>query len=433
MLKACSIKSNHLSCVIMKNIKLNVLTHLHTKASNGPASSLNEMAQSILAEVFRDIPQDLIWRECFTDADDIRQILAGERTKTAIDILFLTDHMSSRYHRVDNKLLQLAAEERRIGVGCEIQTVRFSKKTGTFLVAPEVLIYGDQKDRYFNGKPYTGIDNTLLEELYQECTLPHSGEPEIFKIKNFCRKRNIVCALAHPFDCQLLDLDETLDVIRAFTFVETINGGFPRRSANALQEYVALHNNVLRNASVSSLIRQRCTNKQLACVEKINESTVIVPLGGSDAHLNNFDRVVTRFTTTEDKAHARDFISMMLDVPPEEILQKELVEPIGRGISTTGLYRDVLGVIINNLRVYSHHFNRPKIWPRLLKALSTKGYHEYRVRIARNKSISADYRNQLELAPLCKAVEGLTSNASKKNNRRILDMLPSEMKSGRSV
>ena len=69
----------------MKSLKLNVITHIHTKASNGPASSLDQMAKSILTDIFATIPEGLIWRECFTDEDDLRQILTGKRTGNPID------------------------------------------------------------------------------------------------------------------------------------------------------------------------------------------------------------------------------------------------------------------------------------------------------------------------------------------------------------
>lgn len=198
----------------MNSQYINVITHLHTYASNGPASSLDQLAKYLLTDIFGTIPEGLVWRECFTRVDTLRQILDGKRTRKKIDILFLTDHLCARHYKLDKGLLQLATEDRRIGLGCEIQTVSFSKKQDKFLVSPEVLLYGDGEDRDFEGSPYTGIDDVLLAQLYRECTIPGSIEPEISRVNTFCRENRIACALAHPFDCHQLDLEETLDVIR---------------------------------------------------------------------------------------------------------------------------------------------------------------------------------------------------------------------------
>lgn len=417
----------------MKSIRLNVITHIHTEASNGPASSLDQMAKSILTDIFGTIPEDLIWRECFTNTDDLRQILAGKRTENPVDILLLTDHMSSRHHSLDPNLQQLAAEDRRVGLGCEIQTVCYSGKLGKYLTAPEVLLYGNGKDRFFAGQPYTGVDDLLLDRLYAECTVPGSIEPDILKVNAFCKKNRIACALAHPFDCQQLDLAETLDVIGSFKFVETVNGGFPRRSAEALQEYVAFHNTVLHSNLVHSLLQQEWSDAQQQRIKKISCAHLLVPLGGSDAHLNNFDRVMTRFRTVPGKINAVDFISTMLTHSAADILQSNTFEPIGRGVSMTGLYRDVLGIIGKNIQVYRHHFSRPAIWPKLVRALMTTGAKELKVRVVRNKSIACEYRARLDIPTLQKAATTLSKETRHNPEVQIPAMIASNINSGRTM
>lgn len=404
----------------MNSLKLNVITHLHSKASNGPASALDETVKLILSDVFGEVPPDLIWRECFTDVDDLREIISGVRTKKKIDILFLTDHMSSRHNRLAEQFVQFAAEDRRIGIGCEVQTVRFSRKHDKFLISPEVLLYGDGQDRFIGSQPYTGVDNSLLEELYEECTLPGSTEPEIFKVREFCQQRNIGCCLAHPFDCQQLDLDETLEVIRAFTYVETVNGGFPLRSSQALCEYVNFHNSVLHN-NLAEKLAPLCSEKQLKCLEAVRNGQTLIGLGGSDAHLKDFDRVITTFNTVEEKKYAQDFVRMMIETSPKQIVQHRILTPVGQGISMTGLYSDVLGIVWKNIRTYSHHFSHPLLWPRLIKALFTRGFHELKIRIVRNKSIGVEYASQLNLTPLCSAVRQMCSES--KADKQISDEL----------
>jgi hypothetical protein len=417
----------------MKSLELNVITHIHTKASNGPASSLDQMAKSILTDIFGAIPEGLIWRECFTDTQDLRQILAGKRTVNPIDILLLTDHMSSRHHSLDANLQQLAAEDRRVGLGCEIQTVCYSEKLGKYLTAPEVLLYGNGKDRFFKGKPYTGVDDLMLDTLYTECSVPGSTEPDIARVNTFCQKNRLACALAHPFDCQQLDLDETLAVIGSFRFIETVNGGFPRRSAEALQEYVAFHNSVLGNNLAHSLLEQEWSDEQRRRIKKISTSHLLVPLGGSDAHLNNFDRAMTRFRTVPEKTNAVDFIDTMLTSSAAEILRSNLLAPVGRGVSMTGLYLDVLGIIGKNIRVYKNHFSRPSIWPKLLRALMTTGAKELKERIVRNKSIACEYRAQLDIPTMQKAAT--TLSREKKHHPKVATpaIIASHVNSGRTM
>lgn len=391
----------------MHLVTKNVITHLHSKASNGPASSLDRVIGSILSEIFGVIPEGLAWRECFTDSRDLRQILAGGRTRLPIDILFITDHLSSRHHRLDTDMLRLAADDRRIGIGGEIQTVRYSERDGDYLAAPEVLLYGDGLDRQIDGRPYTGIDNRMLERLYEECCVTGADEVEIGRVNAFCRDQGIACALAHPFDCQQLDLPATLEVIGSFTFVETVNGGFPHASALALQEYATFHNRVVEGDLGGRLLAMELSREQRQLVKKITQSHHLVPLGGSDAHLGHFDRVVTRFRTPPGQTTAADFVRTLLHQPADEILGHRILEPRGRGIGMAGLYRDVLGIVGKNIRTYWHHFRRPALWPAVLRTLATTGKQEFNRRMRRNRSLATLYR-QLQVPSLMHAVTDLS-------------------------
>ncbi len=391
----------------MESMNLNVITHLHTYASNGPASSLDQVVKSILIDVFGTIPEGLIWRECFTSTHDILQILKGKRTRKRIDILFITDHMSSKHHRFDSGLLELATEERKIGLGCEIQTVRFSEKHDRFLIAPEILLYGDGIDREFNGKKYTGLDDATLALLYEECTICGSGEPEISKVNEFCKKHGIACAMAHPFDCQELGLEETLDLISTFSFVEAVNGGFPHHSARALQEYIAFHNDIIETGLGHSLLECELTDEQKRRVEKICTSEVIVPFGGSDAHLHHFDRTITRFSTVPNKTQAVDFVKMMLECSESAIMHDDRVVPVGHGGTMVGLYIDVIGILYKNISIYWIYFRSPRIWPDLSRTLITTGFAEFKKRIKLNKNIALDYKHQLHIGELQKTVDNL--------------------------
>jgi hypothetical protein len=243
----------------------------------------------------------------------------------------------------------------------------------------------------------------MIERLYAECTVLGSVEPEISRVSAFCQKNRLCCALAHPFDCQQLDLEETLDVINTFTFIETVNGGFPRRSSAALQEYVAFHNCVLQQDLALSLLEREWTEEQRQCLKKIARAHLLVPLGGSDAHLNNFDRVMTRFRTVPGKTNAVDFINVMLECPASEILKHKILEPVGKGVTIPGLYMDVIGIVCKIIKVYRRHFSRPSVWPALVRALLTTGVNELTKRIVRNKSIACEYKERLDIPTLQKA------------------------------
>lgn len=386
----------------MHLITLNVITHLHSKASNGPASSLDRVVGSILTDIFGIIPEGLAWRECFTDCHDLRQILAGDRTRQPIDILFVTDHLSSRHHRLDTDILRLAASDPRIGIGGEIQTVRYSERHCGYVTAPEVLLYGDGNERQIDGRPYTGLDNNILDRLYKECCVVGANEPEIGRVNGFCRDNHIACVLAHPFDCHQLDLAETIEVIGSFTFVETVNGGFPRASAQALQEYAVFHNLVVRGELAISLLAMEWSREQRQLLKNIARSHLLVPLGGSDAHLSHFDRVVTRFRTSDEQNTAADFVRTLLNIPADEILSSRTLEPWGRGISMTGLYCDVLGIVTKNIRTYWRHFRKPSLWLTVLRSLGSTGKTEFDRRMRRNRSIATLYR-QLQVSTLMKA------------------------------
>ena len=341
--------------------------------------------------------------------------------------------MSSRHHSLDKDLQQLATEDRRVGLECEIQTICYSEKQGKYLTAPEVQLYGNGNDLFFKGQPYTGVDDLMLDTLYAECTVPGSTERDIARVNAFCQKNRIACALAHPFDCQQLDLEETLDVIGSFTFIETVNGGFPRRSTEALQEYVAFHNTVLDNNLAHSLLAQEWSDDQQRRIKMISCSHLLVPLGGSDAHLNNFDRVMTRFCTVPGKTNAADFICTMLTHSAAEILNSNIFEPVGKGVSMTGLYRDVFGIIGKNIRVYRRHFSRPSIWPKLVRVLTTTGTKELKVRLVRNKSIASEYLERLNIPTLEKAATTLSKEKKYHPEVQIPAMIAPNINSGRTM
>ena len=388
----------------MNSRRLNAITHLHTFASNGPASSLDQMAKSIIAEILGRIPKDVTWRECFTCTEDIENLLAGKKTHRSIDIIFLTDHMSSRHHKVNVELRELAIASPRIGIGCEIQTVSFSRKDDCYLNAPEVLIYGGLTASSHNGRKYTGIDDALLEELYNACVLPGASEPDIAKVAAFCRERSILCAPAHPFDCHQLDIEDTLRAIRLFDYVESVNGGFPKRTSNDLCDYLAFHNHLVEHGWPVQVSRDTLTPKQNMCVEQILKARPLGQIGGSDAHYNNFDRVITSFESSSADCEAQEFITQLLDASRHNRQAQIGTQIHGSGCSMAELYKDVVCISSKNLAANWRYFFNPLLLPRIVKTAATRGREEVAVRVRRNREISDALHTQLNIQHLHRLV-----------------------------
>jgi len=166
---------------------------------------------------------------------------------------------------------------------------------------------------------------------------------------------------------------------------------------------VAFHNEIIRNG-VSSYNVDGLSESQKRRIDKISRSGILVPLGGSDAHFNNFDWVVTRFSSAPGKTMAADFVNAMLHCSNMDIIERKKMEPVGRGCSMLGLYMDVFGIVCKNIHVHRGHFRRPCIWPKLIKTLLTTGLRELSVRIRRNRSIAADFQKRMNIKAVNKAI-----------------------------
>jgi hypothetical protein len=272
---------------------------------------------------------------------DLESILDGRRTRGPVDLVFLTDHMSSLRHVVDDATVAFAQRCRRFAIGAEVQTC-LPDDGGGWLVAPEVLLYGPTDLHQVAGGGYYGVTQALVDEAYDTCTLPGAPAPDTLRLHAFCRRRRIACALAHPLDGHALPFSKLLGVIGAFDFVETTNGGFSEANAQLL-------------ARLLEVLRQERRRRSEATGADSHKAPAHLALGGSDAHLNHFDRVVTLFSHDGDRPDAGTFIAAMLRAAEDPDGALLTFRPSGRGVRAIRLSWEVLTLIVLNLLRNRHH------------------------------------------------------------------------------
>jgi hypothetical protein len=317
-----------------------VITHIHSTSSNDLASAMYPLISSIASQVLGPGGESLPWFECETSTADLEAILDGCRTRQPVDLVFLTDHLSARRHAMADDTLEFACRCPRFAVGGEVQTA-VPDGAGGWADAPEVLVYGTVEPHEWRGGRYFGLTQALLDELFDTCTRPGAPAPDVLAVRAFCASRGIACALAHALDGHDLSLPHVLGFVGAFDFVETLNGGYPAESGALLQR----------------LLEARRRENQRA-VEARDEGTAAaderrpaaLELGGSDAHLDDFDRVVTIFRHGGARPTAGDFVRAMLEAPSDPERARDVFSVEGHGMGTLTLYREVFTLILRNLR-----------------------------------------------------------------------------------
>ena len=293
-----------------------VITHIHSDASNDQASQMFPLISRLATEIVGPQGATLPWFECQTSVNDLLAILDGHRTGRHVDLLFLTDHLSGRRHHLPEAVFDLACRDHRFGVGGEVQTA-LADEAGRWLDAPEVLVYGPAELRSRGACRYYGITQEELDELFDRCTPSSAPAPEVMQVRQFCADRGWAYSLAHPLDGHDLPLSQWLPIFEAFPCIETMNGGYSEESGRLLMRLAASR------------------------PDKI-------AIGGGDAHLDDFDRVVTTFEFEGDRPVAGDFIRAMLDATAGRGAASITVE--GHGITTWTLYREVLTLVGRNVR-----------------------------------------------------------------------------------
>ncbi|NMC69135.1 MAG: hypothetical protein GYA57_03585 [Myxococcales bacterium] len=324
------------------------IAHVHTEASNGLASEMDEMIGGAIREA---LGQDtrVTWSECFTPVSRLAGLLGDPHDPEAIGLITVTDHMNHRSHRLPEALLQAAAADHRLAAGAEIACVE-RDTDGEYRKAPEVLVYGGPEPVEGPFGRYYGLAQAQIDELFAECRAPGLPRVRTTRVLQFCRERNLACALAHPFDGHFLSLEATLDVISRGRFVETVNGGFPAASTRFLEDFIGFQNRVAsgwRLDGASALrwpLARRMAERILA-----ERRPPLHPWGGSDAHSHDFDRVTVRFLADRPVPTAGDLFRAMLERPVEALLVDGTFQIQGRPGTALSVLDDVVRIVIRNL------------------------------------------------------------------------------------
>ncbi len=337
-----------------------VITHIHSSGSNAQASPGSRVVNEWLDRMLGAVRAEVAWFECDTSVADLEAILAGKRTRRPVDLLFLTDHLSPAHHHIDEAVFELGRRCHRFGVGAEIQTC-LPAAGGTWALGHDVLLYGQAGLRPGPTGGYYGLTQEIIDEIFDVCIPDGAPLPETMRLRAFCRERGIACALAHPLDGHALTVKQIVTVLATFDFVETLNGGYPEANARALERLCA----ALRREQHAGLARSGALAHPGSAAER---PAALIGLGGGDAHLRDFDRVVTEFRHDGGPPDAGDFVSAMLSARTDPDAARRLFMPSGRGMTSSRLIAEAITIGLRNVARARHRLDR-----RLVAAIVVSG------------------------------------------------------------
>ena len=325
------------------------ITHMHSYASTSDASPLLPVINSAMSQIIGTDASHLQWSESLITLHHLESILAGGYGD--IDLLCLTDHKNLRSHILPPEQIELAVRWPHMIMGAEVTTNMLDTSTGQWLRSPEVLLYGPARQRFSaGGESYWGLEQKDLDDLYACCVPEGAPEADIFKVMEFAEERGFAWALAHPLDANDLELRQVLPILARARAIEVLNGGFPRRSAVHLAAYAEVHNAVVTEDFPQFTSATLSTEQQdmLATIKKYACGRII-PLGGSDAHVSNYDRTVT-WVSPNGQSNELSAPQAFLKGLRSNGKPVATFEPEGRSASTVGTYREAWTVVQTMLR-----------------------------------------------------------------------------------
>jgi hypothetical protein len=330
------------------------ITHVHTAASNGPASEMDDMIGGAIRRILGpDTP--VRWSECFTTVERLRGLL-GQRGPEPLGIIAVTDHMNAASHRLPDALLAAAAAEPRLAACGELNCVDFDVD-GALRRAPEVLVYGGPEPVDGPFGPHFGLSQQRIEDLYARCRADGSAELQTSKVLDYCAAHGLACGLAHPFDGHALSLEATFDLISRARIIETVNGGYPAVSSRILEDLVAFQNRLLLGQRLPPRTALRFPQARRLAERICAEGrSMLHPWGGSDAHSHNFDRVTMRFLADRPDPTAGDLFAAMLR-PIDALLLDGTFTIQGCAGSGMSVLDDVVRIVCRNM-----WSNRRHLW-----------------------------------------------------------------------
>jgi len=320
-----------------------VITHIHTEASSGEASSLDPLIGAALREVFGP-GYDGRWQECFATPADLAALLAPP--EGTVGLLFMTDHVNEKAHALHPDAVALASRDGRLGASVEMQTWT-RDAGGRVLRAPEVLIYGRTEKSCQGGRFFFGVSGEDLEIIFRECSIDGTGRADLYLVRDYCILNGYAHALAHPFDGSQLALPDLLEAVTSFKFVETVNGGFPADSSLRLSSFVSWYNKAAAGILPAGQERSPLLRRLRAKAERTGP---LHPWGGSDAHAGGHDRVVMLWRTRAERPTAGDFIADMVERSARELLAGRTFAIRGAPATPISLLDDVTRICLRNIQ-----------------------------------------------------------------------------------
>ncbi len=348
--------------------RANIITHIHTDASNAEASELDD---AIREGICRACGADTsaVWSECFTPIERILQLLERPRggPHGPVHMVTVTDHMRSRSHRLPEGHLRAAAADHRLALGAELAT-RTRDIDGRYHKGPEILAYGGPERVQGPAGEYYGLSQALIDELYDTCLDDEHGELCTRRARDLLLERGVAHGISHPFDGNFLSFEGLFCVISEFAFVETINGGYFSDSAQVLDAYIRFNNAVLAGARLPEHLLNPMTRRILSHIRR--HGRPIYPWSGSDAHVSHLDRVVVAMADPAgrpaEQLEPGDLFSAMLQVaslPIEDHPAGSEAPPfihLGQPATPMSQLGDIVKIIFRNLHdVVRYHERSP--------------------------------------------------------------------------
>jgi hypothetical protein len=326
-------------------------------------------------------------------------------------MVLVTDHMRSRSHRLPQRHLRVAAEDHRIALGAELAT-HTRDIDGHYRQGPEILAYGSPQLVEGPYGPYYGLDQSLINELFEKCLDDDGKELCTRRTRDLLISKNIAHAISHPFDGHDLSFVGMFGIISEFAFAEGVNGGFFEHSADVIKAYIRFNNAILDGATLPEALINSTTRQIIDHIQQHGRKLHL--WSGSDAHSHDFDRVVVAMAS-EDRApeslRPKDLFEAMLHQSStnETTTTGSGWQPprfinIGRPSTPLGLLADITAIIFRNIRrnalEASRYFLHPVIFTKILLATYSITRNELELRNAtqsRRKQHLEDDFNPIEL------------------------------------
>ncbi len=320
------------------------------------------------------------WSESLTTAAEIEQVLHGSDGRPGVDLLFVTDHVNESVRALDPDLVALAVAEPRIALGAEIQTVlECPLGSGTWIEAPEVLMYGSADRVRSPGGWHYGLSAEVLDDIQATCRPTGAPRIELHHVLAYCREHRIAHAISHPLEGHFVELPQVLRAISACRFIEAVNGGYSGDSTRRLLRYIELHNRATGGrpggTGVAGNEPQREDASGIAAWLGAHLAGAgshvadgIVPWGGSDAHLGRYDRVCMMYRPPAGALNPGipEMVRDMVETPATDLLRDGVFAIEGRGNGLTSVLGEVMQLIVINARRNASTFRGLRRFSRLL-------------------------------------------------------------------